>query len=189
MAKYKFKIKETSTIASTSGFTSGGEGENYAAPAFGGKPKKKNYSAYSEVGYKKVAEGPGSTMGPGAPAGPEGVKDNVYIKDFKYKLVDKKALNKAAKGVIVKPLWEATDTEEFLDGINITDLGKRKFIASRLEGFDILEKKLNELIPLLQQAKHKTMDYYRANPESWSVLYGTDLAQEYLNDLIELFKQ
>jgi hypothetical protein len=52
-----------------------------------------------------------------------------------------------------------------------------------------VEAKLNELIPLLQQAKHKTMDYYRANPESYNVVYGTDLAQEYLNDLIELFKE
>jgi hypothetical protein len=60
---------------------------------------------------------------------------------------------------------------------------------SRLNGFNAVEAKLNELIPLLQQAKHKTMDYYRANPESYNVVYGTDLAQEYLNDLIELFKE
>jgi len=44
------------------------------------------------------------------------------------------------------------------------------------------------LIPLLQQSKHKTMDYYRSNPESFSVVYGTDLANDYVNDLIELFK-
>ena len=40
-------VNEESTISSNSGFVSGGEGENYAAPAFGGKVKKKNYSAYS----------------------------------------------------------------------------------------------------------------------------------------------
>jgi hypothetical protein len=51
-----------------------------------------------------------------------------------------------------------------------------------------LETKLNDLLPLLQQAKHKTMDYYRQNPESFSVIYGTDLANDYINDLIELFK-
>jgi hypothetical protein len=33
------------------------------------------------------------------------------------------------------------------------------------------------------------MDYYRQNPESFSVVYGTDLANDYLNDLIELFKK
>ena len=47
---------------------------------------------------------------------------------------------------------------------------------------------LNQLVPLLQQAKSKTIDYYRSKPDSYSVLYGTDLAQDYLNDIIELFK-
>jgi hypothetical protein len=42
---------------------------------------------------------------------------------------------------------------------------------------------------LLQQAKHKTMDFYRSKPESYSIVYGTDLAKDYVNDLIELFKK
>jgi hypothetical protein len=40
----------------------------------------------------------------------------------------------------------------------------------------------------MQQAKHKTMDYYKQKPDSFAVVYGTDLAKEYLDDLIELFK-
>ena len=48
---------------------------------------------------------------------------------------------------------------------------------------------LNYIIIAMQQAKIKTIDYYRNKPESYAVVYGTDLAQEYLNDLIELFKQ
>jgi len=181
----KNQLDEISSISSNSGFISGGEGENHTGPS----PRKSTYGAYTQAGYKKVSEGPGATFGPGPAAGPEGVKDNVYVKDFKYKLVNQKALNKNAKGIIVKPLWEATDTEDFLNGINITDPDKRKFISSRLEGFDILEQKLNALIPLLQAAKHETMDYYRANPNSFSVVYGTDLANDYLNDLIDLFKK
>jgi len=182
-------VNEESTISSNSGFVSGGEGENYAAPAFGGKVKKKNYSAYSEAGWKPVKEGPGATMGPGPSAGPEGVTKNKYITDFKYKLVNQKELNKKAKGIEVKRVMEATDVEDFLNGVNITDPDKRKFILSRLEGFDTLEEKLNALIPLLQAAKHETMDYYRANPNSYAVVYGTDLANDYLNDLIDLFKK
>jgi RNAse (barnase) inhibitor barstar len=178
-------VAETNTISSNSGFISGGEGENHTGPS----PRKSTYGAYTQAGYKKVSEGPGATFGPGPSAGPEGVKDNIYVKDFKYKLVNQKALNKKAKGIIVKPLWEATDTEDFLNGINITDPDKRKFISSRLEGFDILEQKLNDLIPLLQSAKHETMDYYRKNPNSFAVVYGTDLANDYLNDLIDLFKK
>jgi hypothetical protein len=183
------ELQEMSSIASNSGFMSGGEGENHNGPS----PKKStkgNYGAYSQVGYKRVSEGPGATFGPGPSAGPEGVKDNIYVKDFKYKLIDKKKLNKAAKGIIVKPLWEVdTDVEDYLVGLNITDPDKKKFIASRLLGFDELERKLNELIPFLQQAKHETMDYYRENPDSFAVLYGTDLANDYVNDLIELFKK
>ena len=182
------KIKmlfEDNTISSNSGFVSGGEGENHNGPS----PRKSTYGAYTQAGFKKVEEGPGATFGPGPSAGPEGVKDNIYVKDFKYKLVDKKKLNKAAQGIIVKSLWEAVDVEDYLQGLNIIDPDKKKFITSRLLGFDELEEKLNRLIPLLQQAKHETMDYYRENPESFKVLYGTDLANDYINDLIELFKK
>ena len=77
----------------------------------------------------------------------------------------------------------------YLLNLNISDPDKKKFIASRILGFDELERKLNELLPFLQQAKHETMDYYRQTPESFSIVYGTDLANDYLNDLIELFKK
>ena len=33
------------------------------------------------------------------------------------------------------------------------------------------------------------MDYYKQNPDSFGVVFGTDLAQDYLKDVIELFKQ
>lgn len=188
MSKYKYKLKpvsEESTIASNSSFTSGGMGENHNGPS----PRKSTYGAYTQAGYKKVEEGPGATMGPGPKAGSEGVKDNTYVTKFKYKLVDKKKLNKAAKGIEVKQLWEAnTDVESYLRDIEVNNPDNKKFIASRILGFDEVETKLNQLIPLLQQAKHKTMDYYRQNPSSFGVVYGTDLAKEYLDDLIELFK-
>ena len=179
-------LNEENTIASNSGFISGGEGENHTGPS----PRKSTYGAYTQAGFKKVEEGPGATLGPGPSAGPEGVKNNVYVKNFKYKLVDKAGAEKAAKGLAAESLNEAnTNVEEYLQGINITDPDKKKFIASRILGFDELERKLNELLPLMQQAKHKTMDYYRANPDSFTVLYGTDLANDYVNDLIELFNE
>jgi hypothetical protein len=180
-------LAETSTLASNSFFTSGGEGENHTGPS----PRKSTYGAYTQAGYKKVNEGPGATMGPGPKAGPEGVKDNMYVKKFKYKLVDQPALNKAAKGIEVKQLWtEAnTDVETYLQDASINDPKNKKFVASRILAFDELERKLNQLVPLLQQAKHKTLDYYKQNPASFGVVYGTDLANDYLNDLIELFKE
>ena len=141
-------VNEESTIASNSGFMSGGDGENHNGPS----PRKSTYGAYTQAGFKRVNE-------------------------FKYKLTK-------------TPLKEAdTNVEEYLNDLNISNPDNKKWIASRLLGFDILETKLNELLPLLQQAKHETMDYYRQNPESFSVVYGTDLANDYLNDLIELFKK
>ena len=179
-------LNEESTIASNSFFTSGGEGENHTGPS----PRKSTYGAYTQAGYKKVAEGPGATLGPGPSAGKEGVADNTYVKKFKYKIVGKEGAERAAKGLPAKPLNEAnTDVESYLQDLNISDPDKRKFIAGRILGFDELETKLNELLPLLQQAKHETMDYYRQNPESFTVVYGTDLANDYVNDLIELFKK
>jgi hypothetical protein len=185
-AAIKDKLDEISSISSNSGFTSGGEGENHTGPS----PRKSTYGAYTQAGFKKVTEGPGATMGPGPAASETGVKNNTYVKDFKYKLVNQKALNKAAKGIIVKPLWEEdTNVEQYLQDLNVQNPDNKQFIASRLMGFDEVERKLNQLLPLLQQAKHETMDYYRQNPESFSIVYGTDLANDYLNDLIELFKK
>ncbi len=184
MGKFKYKLKEVSTIASNSFFTSGGDGPDHN----GKSPRKSTYGAYTQAGYEKVTEGPGATMGPGPKAGEEGVKDNVYVKKFKYTLVNQKALNKKAKGIEVKALWEAEDVDQFIEDMRINDPSRKEFISSRLRAFDEIEEKLNQLVPLLQQAKNKTFDFYRSKPESYSIVYGTDLAKEYLNDLIELFK-
>jgi hypothetical protein len=62
--------------------TSGGAGGYLTKYAFAKKPK-------NQAGFKPVKENIGATLGPGPKAGPEGVKDNYYIKKFKYKLVPK----------------------------------------------------------------------------------------------------
>lgn len=170
------RVSEESTVgggAGQAGFTSGTEGENYATKyAF----------------RKKVKEDKGITPGPGPKAGPEGVTKNKYVTDYKYKLVNKKELNKAAKGIDVKPLWEADfNTDEFVKTLNITNPTLLDWVKKRIEAFSTLERQLNQLIPLLQQAKKDTIKKYSQNP-NFAVIYGTDLAQEYLNDIIELFK-
>jgi hypothetical protein len=185
-AAIKDKLDEISSISSNSGFVSGGEGENHTGPS----PRKSTYSAYTQAGFKKVTEGPGATLGFGPKAGPEGVTKNKYVTDFKYKLVGKAGAQRAAQGLPAKQVNEAdTNVEQYLQDLNVVNPDNKKFIASRLMGFDEVETKLNQLLPLLQQAKHETMDYYRQNPESFGIVYGTDLANDYLNDLIELFKK
>jgi hypothetical protein len=185
-AAIKDKLDEISSISSNSGFTSGGEGENHTGPS----PRKSTYGAYTQAGFKKVTEGPGATLGFGPKAGPEGVTKNKYVTDFKYKLVGKAGAQRAAQGLPAKQVNEAdTNVEQYLQDLTVVNPDNKKFIASRLMGFDEVETKLNQLLPLLQQAKHETMDYYRQNPESFSIVYGTDLANDYINDLIELFKK
>ena len=185
-AAIKDKLDEISSVSSNSGFISGGEGENHTGPS----PRKSTYGAYTQAGFKKVTEGPGATFGPGPKAGPEGVTKNKYVTDFKYKLVGKAGAQRAAQGLPAKQIKEEdTNVEQYLQDISVSNPDNKKFIASRLMGFDELERKLNQLLPLLQQAKHETMDYYRQKPESFGIVYGTDLANDYLNDLIELFKK
>jgi hypothetical protein len=58
--------------------TSAGAGAYLTKYAFK-KPKKQ----------EKLPEGIGATLGPGPKASEEGVKDNYYVKNFKYKLVPK----------------------------------------------------------------------------------------------------
>jgi hypothetical protein len=166
-------ISEESTTASNSGFTSGTEGENYATPnMFNPNKKAKGTSNkyYYKMGYKEVTEtskNPGATMGPGAKAGPEGVKDNAYVKQFKFKLAPKPH----SKSVVnfngkTTPLNEAdVNVEEYIDSLGVESPELKKHITSRILGFDKVEAKLNELIPLLAQAKHKTMDKYKQKPD------------------------
>jgi hypothetical protein len=118
---------------------------------------------------------------------------NIYYYKLGFKPVDQKKLNQQAKGIEVKQIWKEDvneaqlDADTYVDSLNITQPELKTFIKSRLEGFETLEQKLNALLPLLQKAKQKTLDYYKNNP-NFNVLYGTDLANDYLNDLIDLFK-
>ena len=85
--------------------TSSGAGAYLTPYAFRLKGKKPNIKAYKELGYEEVNENkknPGATLGPGPAASPDGVKDNYYVKAFKFKLVPKKIKD---SGIIVKQLF------------------------------------------------------------------------------------
>ena len=85
--------------------TSSGAGAYLTPYAFRLKGKKPNIKAYKELGYEEVNESkknPGATLGPGPAASEDGVKDNYYVKAFKFKLVPKKIKD---SGIIVKQLF------------------------------------------------------------------------------------
>ena len=68
---------------------SGGAGAYQTPYAFRKKGQKPNDKAYTALGYTLAKENVGATLGPGPKATEDGVKDNAYVKQFKYKLVPK----------------------------------------------------------------------------------------------------
>jgi hypothetical protein len=117
-----------------------------------------------------------------------GKAKNYYYK-LGYKPVNKKALNKAAKGIEVKQLWEeqaAFDIESYIATLPTDDEEIKKYIAGRLGDYNALSDKLKQLITLIGDAKKDTINSYRENPQ-FKAVYGTDLANSLLDDVIDLF--
>jgi hypothetical protein len=121
--------------------------------------------------FKKVNEGPGATLGMGPSAGSEGVKDNAYVKQFKYKLVPKKI---KGSGLEVKQLWEDEKTDV------------EKFQEERINEFDQIQNELNALI---SNAKNQTIEYYKANPGKFDIYKPTSMALEYIKKAQKLLSK
>lgn len=168
------EISTTGGGAGAASFTPGTGGQ-YATPfAFRKKGQKADDKAYKELGYKAVKEDVGATLGPGPKAGSDGVTKNAYVKQFAYKLVPKKI---KGSGIIVKQLFEE-DKEE-----------KKNFQAKRIEAFDGVEEKLNNIYTMISNAKNETIEYYKENPDSFKVVKPTDLIEDYLEDIKKLLKK
>lgn len=118
---------------------------------------------------------------------------NIYYYKLGFKPVDAEKLHKQAKGLEHKDLWtkkleeNEESSESFVNSLNLSDPALKQFVETRVTDFDKIEDKLNTLLPLLKKAKTETMEYYKTNPE-FKIKYGTDLAVDYLDDLITLFK-
>lgn len=67
--------------------------------------------------------------------------------------------------------------------INEADSGRAQFQEKRIRAFQEIEARLNNLYPLLDNAKDETINYYKENPESYSVVYGTDLILDFIKDI------
>jgi hypothetical protein len=158
----KNTLEEMSTTGGGAGSASfsSGVGMQYATP-YAFKLKKK----------KKTNEGVGANLGPGPKASSDGVKDNAYVKQFKYKLVPKKI---KGSGLEVKQLFEAESSKDFQNG--------------RIAAFDSIEQELNDIYKMLSNAKNETAEYYQENPGSYAVLKPTDLVLDYIKDIKDLLK-
>ena len=157
--------------------TSGAAGAYLTPYAFRLKGSKPNDKVYKELGYTEVKEGIGADVGPGPKATEDGVKDNAYVKQFRYKIVPKdKNGNYVQKGsgLEVKQLFEAETPEEFQ--------------KKRIEAFDSIESELNDVYKMLSNAKNETIDHYNNKPSSYNVIKPTDLVLDYIKDIKNLLK-
>jgi hypothetical protein len=189
------RIKEISSTGTGASFTPGA-GAQIATPfAFSSNKKAKGTQNkyFYKLGYKLAPHqpmdesSPGASLGKGPSAGPTGVKNNYYTK-LGFKPVDKKKLNRQAKGIEVKQLWkENNESNDYINSLGIESPELKKFIEGRIAGFGKIKNKIEELHPLLQKAKQKTMEEYKQKP-NFTVIYSTDLAADYLNDIIKMFK-
>ena len=77
------------------GSFSSGTGGQYATPF-----------AFKKMGKQELPEvSPGASLGKGPKAGPKGVTNNYYTKNFKYKLVNPVKLAAQSKAIDTKYLW------------------------------------------------------------------------------------
>jgi hypothetical protein len=131
----------------------------------------KGIGVAAKFAFKKTNEGIGADLGPGPKAGPEGVKDNYYVKAFKYRLVPKKI---KGSGLPVKQLWEDEKAEV------------EKFQEERINEFDQIQQELNTLI---SNAKNQTIEYYKANPGKFDIYKPTSMALEYIKKAQKLLSK
>ena len=69
------------------------------------------------------------------------------------------------------------------------DESRAAYQEKRIAAFQDIEKRLNSLYPLIDKAKDETIAYYQDKPESYSVVYATDLILDYIKDIENLLKQ
>lgn len=65
----------------------------------------------------------------------------------------------------------------------------KAFQQERLRAFDEISDRMARLKALLDDARVETEQYYKENPTSYDVVYSTDLAKEYVEDMIKMFDQ
>tara|TARA_R110001632_G_scaffold6032_2_gene24470 strand:- start:166 stop:411 length:246 start_codon:yes stop_codon:yes gene_type:complete len=66
---------------------------------------------------------------------------------------------------------------------------EKAFQQERLRAFDEVSDKMAQLKVLVDDARVDTEKFYNENPTTFSVVYSTDLAIDYIEDIIKMFKQ
>jgi hypothetical protein len=99
---------------------------------------------------------------------------NIYY----YKLGFKPVPNIKPKSYDKKKLWE----DEPLNEVN-------EFQKKRLEGLDEIEKLMNEITPLISNAKNETIELYSGNAGSYDITQPIEMVLSYLREVKQLLTE
>ena len=99
---------------------------------------------------------------------------NIYY----YKLGFKPVPNIKPKSYDKKKLWE----DEMLNEMN-------EFQKKRLEGLDEIEKLMNEITPLISNAKNDTIELYGGNAGSYDITQPIEIIKNYLQEIKQLLTE
>jgi hypothetical protein len=99
---------------------------------------------------------------------------NIYY----YKLGFKPVPNIKPKSYDKKQLWE----DEVLNEMN-------EFQKRRLAGLDEIEKLMNEITPLISNAKNETIELYSGNAGSFDITQPIEMVLNYLKEVKQLLTE
>jgi len=99
---------------------------------------------------------------------------NIYY----YKLGFKPVPNIKPKSYDKKKLWE----DEMLNEMN-------EFQKKRIEGLDEIEKLMNEITPLISNAKNDTIELYGGNAGSYDITQPIEIVKNYLEEIKQLLTE
>ena len=100
---------------------------------------------------------------------------NIYYYKLGFKPVPDKI---KGSGLQIKKLWE----EEPLTETN-------EFQKKRLNGIDEIEKLLNEISPLVSNAKNETIELYSGNAGSYDITQPIEIVLSYLKEVKQLLTE
>jgi hypothetical protein len=108
------------------------------------------------------------------------------LKKFGYKLAPS-IPNRKSKAIDYKQVMEEGNMYKYK--LTEAENDVEVFQQQRIQDFSELERRLDTLRKKLRQAKLSTQRYYNENPKSYAVVYGTDMINDYFNDIETLLTQ
>jgi len=100
---------------------------------------------------------------------------NIYYYKLGFKPVPDKI---KGSGLPVKKLWE----EDTLNEVN-------EFQQKRLDALDEIEALMNEISPLISNAKNETIELYSGNAGSYDITKPIEMVKSYLQDIKQLLSE